>query len=259
MPSTEDLLGVWRGAAMFREGARGSEVLVFNKDGAGFLEFYDHAHRFTELFRWEVDEAAELHLKGCQVVQLDQALERREERDSTLSVVVPFRVTLETTRAGRRLRVLRFAFRPWPGTSRHYRFGGSGTAHATFQAPRFVLEDEAAALVDRGKALSRRLARELRARGVATGAIGFSFFGCCWFWQARVNGQKVELAVGWDRGRQEWWLWVRPPRQGAGDEVETLCQVLREILGSVEGVSDLEWHTDEGWGRRARERAAPPQ
>jgi hypothetical protein len=91
------------------------------------------------------------------------------------------------------------------------------------------------------------------------GPICFSFFGCCQFWQAKVNGQKVELSAGWDQDRQEWWLWVRPPKQGSGDEVETLGQVLREILGSVEGLSNLKWYTDEDWNKRARERTISSQ
>jgi hypothetical protein len=245
MQATTDLLGVWHGAAMFRGGTPCCDKLVFKKDGTGFFELYNQSHRLTEYFRWAVTATAELHLNGYQVSQPDQAWERWQERGSTLGVVAPFRVTLETTRAGWRVRVLRLAFRPWAGTSKHYRFGGSGSARATFQAPRFVLAEEAAHLMDRGKALSRHLARQLRARGVAVGPIRFSFFGCCQFWQASVNGQRVELAAGWDEDLREWWLWVRPPKQGSGDEVEAVCRVLRAILGSVEGLSNLEWHTDE--------------
>jgi hypothetical protein len=48
MPSTTDLLGIWHGAAMFRGGMQSREVLVFKKDGTGFLELYDHTQGLTE-------------------------------------------------------------------------------------------------------------------------------------------------------------------------------------------------------------------
>ena len=45
-----------------------------------------------------------------------------EEVASTLDVAVPFTIQAEDTKAGRRMRVLRLASRPWSGITDHYGF-----------------------------------------------------------------------------------------------------------------------------------------
>ena len=257
MTTAKDLIGVWHGAEMFAPGTWHRDVLHFNKDGTGWFDFYNSADKFGETYHWSVERPAELRLKGNRAYHWDHPFEAPQERVSTLDLAVPFAVREEGTEAGGRVRVLRLAVGPWPGTSDHYRFGGAGAVCATFQAPGFLLDQEAADPL-RGQALAEYLAGQLEGRRMPVGPMHDEVMPLCYFRPVQVDGQEVGLGVSWESDRQRWWLRVEPPKQGSGAEVEALCLVLGEILGSVRGLQGLEWHTNDDRAQRVLDRARSP-
>src|SRR5262245_52485187 len=121
MTTAGDLHGQWQGEMMFAPRARSYEVLVFHKDGIGFLDLYYDGNGFGEQFRWSVEPSAGLRLEGFRLMQADPD-GGFNELTTTLDTVVPFSVVEEETPALGLMRVLRFAVRPWPGMSDCYRF-----------------------------------------------------------------------------------------------------------------------------------------
>ena len=257
MTTAKDLIGVWHGAIMFAAGTWYRDVLHFNKDGTGWLDFYTSASKFGETYHWSVERPAELRLKGNRAYHWDHPFEAPQERASTLDVALPFGIQVEGALARERVRVLRLPVRPWPSASDHYRFGGAGRITATFQAPCFLLEEEATDPLQ-GRALAEYLAGQLEARRMAVGPMRVEVMGLSYVRGVEVGGQEVGLGVSWESDLQRWWLSVEPPKQGSGAEVEALCLALREILGSVPGLHGLEWHTDEDLAQRLLGRARSP-
>jgi hypothetical protein len=256
MATARDLVGIWRGDAMFAPDSQTYEVLVFRMDGTGFLDLYVNGRGGDEQFRWSLAGPTDLHVTGEQLRWIGPT---GPAPRSPLDARVPFTITVEHVNPRARVRVLRLTRPSWPGASDRYRFGGEAM-YALFRAPGFEAADEPADHPFRGKLLSAYLAEGLRARGAAVGEMNRVFFGACYYRTVEVHGHGLGLAVNWDRELDRWWLRVDPPEQGVGDEVEALCRMLRPVLESTPGLSDLEWLTgDEMDGRdKRREQSGRP-
>lgn len=108
---------------MYGPGAQSDEVLVFKPDGTGFMEVINPVTTSADLFQWAVEASGHLSLKGYKSLYVsDDKPPRVEEHASNLNGVFTVRVQLEDTKAGRKMRVLRFSERPWSGISDHYGF-----------------------------------------------------------------------------------------------------------------------------------------
>jgi hypothetical protein len=252
MTITNDLLGLWTGRSMSNPRSQAYEMLVFKDDGTGFLDLYQGEDRFSELFRWTVEPPARLRLEGYQLTWMNPGTWTCEERKSTLNTVVRFRIREKDFKTLGRMRVLRFSSRPWAGMSEYFlHYRRDLPFYATFHAPCFVLEEERAEPVFRGKALSDYLARQLKARHVRVGPRSEVFFGACWYRAVKIHGKVLGLAVNEDKETGKWWLRIDRPRGGETVGLEALYPVLQEILQGVEGLRDLEWQTEDEWYGRA--------
>jgi hypothetical protein len=259
--TAEELLGVWKAAAMSNRGSQLYDVLVFKEDGEGFLDFSDpETEYFCEQFRWSIDPPGQLRLRGRCVKQFNANHTGTVERESKLDANVSFSLRTEDAGVGRRTRVLRMGTCPWSVVSDHARVGSQryechGGTYATFQAPCFVLKEEERESVFRGKALSDYLAEQLEQRRVPVGDRMEVFLGACYHRAVTVGGLDLGMAVNWDRDLHEWWLCVSPPPMGGKLEAQDLVAVLDDILQHVGGLHGLEWHTEEDWvDRRHRPR-----
>jgi hypothetical protein len=258
--TAEDLPGVWVHPERGRPGERAYDVLVFHEDGTGFLDFSGPPEPYCcETFRWFVVGPGRLRLVGERVKWLEADGQGQRERGSALDAQVPFSVRTESTEAGRRTRVLRLPPVPWtgarPGRVATRRYRHHPPRYATFRARRFRLAEEERDTVFRGKALSAYLAERLAARDAAVGEMFEVFLGACYSRVVRLGGQELWLAVNWDRDLQEWWVSVHPPQVGGEAEAEDLCRLVHEALADVDGLRNLEWHTQAEWHARHPRRA----
>ena len=253
MTTAQDLLGQWRGQTMGNPQQRSYDVLVFKEDGGGFLDLYDTAHRFTEQFRWSVEQPTVLRLEDCQRFQPNPDRSTFQEVTTTPHAVVGFSIQEEDTETLGRMRVLRFAPPPWPGMADTHRFYREDVlVYATFQAPRFVLPEESADSLFRGKALSDYLAEQLEAREIPVSPRQQVFFGCCYYRVVEIRGRLVGLAVNGDEESEGWWLWIDRPADGGTVEVEEFHHLLQTILLGIGGLHNLTWQTEAQW------RGSPP-
>jgi hypothetical protein len=253
MATARDLLGVWRGEAMFAPDSQTYEVLVFHMDGTGFLDLYVNGRGGDERFCWSLAGPDELHLTGDPLPRFDltgQLIPR-----PPMDVRARLEVIVEPVGPQARVRMLRLASPSWPGASDRYRFG-SEAMYALFRAPAFEAEDEPADRPFRGRLVSDHLADALRARGAEVGEMRRVFFGACYYRTVEVNGHCLGLAVNWDQELGRWWLRVDPPEQGVGDEVEALCRMIRPVLEPAPGLTDLEWLTADEMDRCDHERGS---
>jgi hypothetical protein len=247
MTTGTDLLGVWKGDTMGDPHAQSYDVLVFKPDGSGFLDLYNAAQQFTECFCWSVEPPVGVRLLGRQLMEFVPDCRAFQERKTTLSAVVSFSIEEEDSKTLGRIRVLRFAPRPWPGMADHYLFHRRDVPMlATFHAPCFVLAEETANSPFRGKALSDFLAQQLEARAVLVGERYEVFLGCCYYRGLQVRGRELGLAVNGDEDSDGWWLRIDRPQHGTV-EAEELYGLLQDILQRVKGLHSLEWHTEEEW------------
>jgi hypothetical protein len=123
MSADNELIGYWSADVMYGPGGQSDDDLVFRPDGTGFMEFSNPCTTFAELFRWSVESPGRLEIRGFKTRYVGEDEPTRvEERDSALDVTVGFQVQVESTKAGRSMRVLRFAERPWQGISDHFGF-----------------------------------------------------------------------------------------------------------------------------------------
>src|SRR5262245_28178067 len=248
MTTARELVGQWQGEMMVAPGARSYEVLMFHQDGTGFLDLYYNGSGFGEQFRWSVEPSAGLRLEGSRLMQLDPEHGTHTELATTLDTVVPFSVAEEDIGTRERMRVLRFAIRPWPGMSDCYRFYRMDLPmYATFVAPCFVLKEGEADAIFRGQALSDYLARQLKARRIAVGPRRKVYFGACYYRVVKMQGRELGLAVNAEEDAEGWWLRIdRPAEDGTALLVE-LHRLLDDILRGVPGLHSLRWQTEEEW------------
>jgi hypothetical protein len=121
--TAEDLVGLWSADVMYGPGAQADEVLVFKPDGTGWLEVANPVTTSAELFGWAVEAPNRLRLEGSRSLYLtDDNPCRMVEHPSRLNAAFGIQVRVEDTKAGRAMRVLRFAERPWPGIADHFGF-----------------------------------------------------------------------------------------------------------------------------------------
>jgi hypothetical protein len=242
MATSKDLIGIWRGDAMFVPNSQIYEVLVFRMDGTGFLDFYLSGRGRAHYFRWSVAPPDGLEFTGYQPPR--EVVRPEHAPEPVADTLVPFRISIDEIDSGR-VRSLTLATSVVPGASRRFRFGGNGPVHATFQAACFPRQPDD--YLFQGEAVAQYLADQLRQRGIAVGDVSQVYFGACHYFGAELNGQQVGVGANWEPLLNAWMLRIDPPLQGTGDEVEALCQMLRPILDSVDGLTNLEWHSDDPW------------
>jgi hypothetical protein len=247
----DDLLGTWKPESMAVPDSEVYDLLTFHKDGTGFLDFSSpETGYFCEHFRWSLNSTGELQLRGARVQRYKPNGSNLADSPSTVRADVAFSVRTEQTGFGRHTQVLRTGPCPWsaladPASVATQRYLVHEMTYATFHAPCFALAEEANDCTFRGKALSAYLAKRLRARRISVGKMQRVFMGACYFRKVEVSGQPLGLSVNWDWDLQKWWLRVSPPTIGGKAEVEELCDILREILQSVDGIHDLDWQIGE--------------
>jgi hypothetical protein len=241
MATAKDFVGTWRGDAMFVPDSQNYEVLVFHMDGTGFLDFYEFGKGRAHCFRWSVIPDG-LELSGYLPPSAGEPEEHAPR--PVADAIVPFRIAIEQIDSGQ-VRALELESSPVAGSSRRFRYGGAGPAYATFKADCFPRQPDD--YLFQGESLALYLAEQLSRRGVDVGEVSEVYFGACHYFCADVDGHPVGVGANWDDELNAWWLRIDPPIQGTGDEVETLCQMLRPILESVNGLSELEWHNDDPW------------
>ena len=247
----DDLPGVWKPETMAAPGSQVYDVLALHNDGTGFLDFSSPAIGYScEHFRWSLNAPGELRISGARVHRYQLNGLDIVDSPSTLDAVVSFSVQTEHTRFGRRTHILRTDSCPWtsvadPAKVATQRYLVHEMTYATFHAPCFAIAEEEGDRVFRGKALSAFLAKQLKGRRIPVGKMQRVFLGASYFRGVKVGGQSLGLSVNWDWDLQKWWLRVNPPTIAGKAEVDELCDTLREILASVDGLRDLEWHAGD--------------
>lgn len=243
-----NLVGEWHGIAMGDPDASSRDVLVFKVDGKGLIQVFDGDHGFRESFRWSLESSTHLRLECDERTEIDPDDWTCQEVKSTLNESVGYGIREEDTETSGRMRVLRFATKPWPAMSDHYLFHRTDIPyHATFQAPCFVIEQEAAEDPFREKALSDYLAEQLEQRRIAVGPRYKVYKGFCYRRTVEIQGKQLGLAVNQDEDSGGWWLSIDRPALCGTVEAEELHRLVEEILRGVEGLSSLEWQTEEEW------------
>jgi hypothetical protein len=253
MTQAKALLGVWKPETMAAPGSQVYDILAFQCDGTGFLDFSSPETKyFCEYFRWSLDSPGELRLRGERIQRLNTFDPVNVEQPSTLDAIVSFSIRTEQTNVGRQTQVLRMGTCPWSALANPLcvateRYQVHEPTYATFQAPCFVRKSEAGDTVFRGKALSAYLAKQLKARHLPVGPMVRVFMGACYYREVEVGGQFLGLSVNWDWDLQAWWLQISPPSIGGKAEAEELGNMVQQILEGVDDLHDLKWHTVEWW------------
>ena len=234
MTVASDLVGEWHGSVMGESASRSYDVIVFNEDGTGVVNVSGEDNWFREAFRWSVGRSTRLRLEGRHRTEVDLDRFTFQEVESTLNVEVDYGIREEDMETlGGRMRVLRFTPRPWLSMSDHYLFHRKDIrVHATFQAPCFVIEQEAADYPFRGKALSEYLAVQLEVRRIVVGARYEVYKGYCYLREIEIRGKRLGQAVNQDEESGGWWLRIDRPPLGGTVEAEELHRLVDEILRS---------------------------
>jgi hypothetical protein len=241
MATASDFFGIWRGDAMFVPDSQIYEMLVFRSDGIGFLDYYVAGRGCAHYFRWSVTPDG-LDFAGYRPPH--EVVRPEHASVSVANTFIPFRIETEEIDSGR-VRCLTLANSVVTGASSRFRYGGDGPAYATFQADCFPRQPDTRLF--QGEAVAQYLADQLRHQGIDVGEVNRVFLGACHYFVVDVAGHQLGIGANWDKELDSWMLWIDPPIQGTGDEVEALCQMLRPILESVDGLHNLEWHHDDPW------------
>jgi hypothetical protein len=244
MATATDFIGIWRGDAMFVPDSQIYEMLVFRTDGIGFLDFYLNGKGRAHYFRWSVTPDG-LDLAACHPPR--EVVRSEHASASIADAFIPFQIEIEEIDSGR-VRCLKLANSVVSGASLRFRYGGDGQTYATFRADCFPRQPDNHLF--QGEAVAQYVADQLQQRGIAVGEVGRVFLGACHYFYVEVAGHHLGIGANWEKELNSWMLRIDPPIQGTGDEVESLCQILRPILESVDGLHDLEWNTDDPWEKR---------
>jgi hypothetical protein len=250
MATAKDLIGTWRGDAMFAPDSQNYEVLVFHMDGTGFIDFYESGKGRAHYFRWSVQPPDGLQLTGY--LPLPAGEPEQHTPRPVADALVSFQIEISEGDTGGRVRSVTLEKPPVDGASNRFRFGGDGPAYVTFQCSSFPRQPDD--YLFQGEAVALFLADQLRERAVEVSDVSEVYFGACHYFCAAVAGHQLGVGANWDKELNAWWLRIDPPVQGAGDEVENLCQMLRPILEAVDELHHLEWHSTDPWQKYQRNR-----
>ncbi|HYF49086.1 MAG TPA: hypothetical protein VEJ63_06760 [Planctomycetota bacterium] len=115
------LLGLWSVDVMYGPGAASDEVLLFFPDGSGRLDLFNWLWCGSDLFNWKVDQGI-LVLKGFRSVDSSEDAKSLVESTDLLNLSVAYSISVEQTKSGKEMRVLRTKTSLKPLISDHFGF-----------------------------------------------------------------------------------------------------------------------------------------